>query len=131
MPSRAGNSYLAALSTAKIALGWEVRPRSEQNSRGLVVSEQPTSGCSQLERGLVVQGICCSVTYDNAATGTSLMGTLTKPLDNPDSRWDVCRAAREETAAIHSARTIPMSRRVAKYRWLTRTNADSRCRVRR
>jgi hypothetical protein len=69
---------------AEIALGWEVRPRREQNGRGLLVSEELALGCLQIERGLAVRAIWYIVTNDHTATETVLMGTPPKTLDNQD-----------------------------------------------
>ena len=67
---------------AKIALDCGVRRLSEQHWRGLVVPKELASGCLQLERGLVVRAVWYSVTDYNTATGTALMGTPAKTLDD-------------------------------------------------
>lgn len=67
---------------AKITLGCGVRLLSGQHWRGLLVPEELTSGCLQLERGLVVRSVWYSLTDYNTATGTALMGTPAITLDN-------------------------------------------------
>jgi hypothetical protein len=73
---------IAKLGTAKIALGCWVRPLCEQHWRGLLVPDELPSRCLQHERGLVVQGVWCSVNDDNTLTETTLMGTPAKTLDH-------------------------------------------------
>ena len=64
-------------------LPWVVGSDLSANNtgEGWFVSEELASGCLQLERGLVVQGIGYTVTDDNTATKTLLMGTPAKTLD--------------------------------------------------
>jgi hypothetical protein len=72
---------LARLGAAKIAVGHEVRSRSEQDWRRLLLHEEFASRCLQLERCLVVQAIWYIVANDHTATETPLMETPTKTLD--------------------------------------------------
>jgi hypothetical protein len=69
--------------TRRRRLPWVVGSDLSANNtgEGWFVSEELASGCLQLERGLVVQGIGYTVTDDNTATKTLLMGTPAKTLD--------------------------------------------------
>src|ERR1017187_10927100 len=64
-----------------IALSDEVRSRSVQNWRRLLVPEEFASGCVHSKWGLVVKGVCYSVADDNPWTDAALMGTPAKTLD--------------------------------------------------